>query len=81
MPVAAPTLPGLPVATTTQRGDRVQSVGAPSETADWRVNTEGGDYVVDLPAAGGDVLALDVAVTTAKSRKAVRRYLKAAGLR
>ena len=63
LPVATPTLPlpvpGLPVATTTQSGDRVQSVGAPSETADWRVNTEGGDYVVDLPAAGGDVLALD----------------------
>jgi hypothetical protein len=51
-------VPGLPVATTTQSGDRVQSVTTPSETADWRVNAAGDGFAIDLPAAGGQVLAV-----------------------
>ena len=42
----------------TQPGDRVQSAAAPSETADWRVNSAGGAFAVDLPAAGGQVLTV-----------------------
>ena len=62
LPVATPTnplpVPGLPGSTTTRQGDRVQSVGAPSETADWRVNGAGDAFAIDLPAAGGQVLTV-----------------------
>ena len=62
IPVATPTnplpVPGLPGSTTTQPGDRVQSAAAPSETADWRVNSAGDAFAVDLPAAGGQVLTV-----------------------
>ena len=79
LPVPSPTspipVPDLPVATTTQTGDRVQSARSPSETADWRVSQAGGDFVIDLPAARGQVL------TVAGDGTVIMRDRAAAGTR
>jgi hypothetical protein len=79
LPVPSPTspipVPDLPVATTTQTGDRVRSAASPSETADWRVSQAGGDFVIDLPAARGQVL------TVAGDGTVIMRDRAAAGTR
>jgi hypothetical protein len=79
LPVPSPTspipVPDLPVATTTQTGDRVQSAASPSETADWRVSQAGGDFVIDLPAVRGQVL------TVAGDGTVIMRDRAAAGTR